>query len=109
MADQPPVGPSERDWPTEVTDRIELVVAAVRDKTTVPITRVGRIVVYGLVAGALGAVVVLLFVISLVRLVDVYLPLHPEARRVWVVDAGAAAIFLAAGAFLWRKRRPSKP
>ena len=95
-----------RDWPDEVADRIESVVGAVRSKTTVPVTKAARGVVFGLVAGVLGSVAFVLFVIGMVRLLDLYLPWHPLARRVWTVDAGAAAIFLGAGAFAWRKRRP---
>jgi hypothetical protein len=99
-------GAAGNDWPDEIADRIESVVGAVRSKTTVPVTRAARALVFGLVAGALGAVAFVLFVIGLVRLLDVYVPWHPLARRVWTVDAGAAAIFLAVGALAWRKRRP---
>lgn len=97
-----------KDWPDEIADRIESVVGAVRDKTTVPVTRAARAVVFGLVAGVLGAVAFFMFVIGIVRLLDVYLPWHPLARRVWTVDAGAAAIFLGIGAFAWRRRRPRR-
>jgi hypothetical protein len=38
------------------------------------------------------------------RVLIVYLPIHPLARRVWVADAIASAIFLGSGAFLWRLR-----
>ena len=102
----PSSGTARKDWPDEAADRIESIVGAVRAKTTVPITRGARAVVFGLVAGSLGAVAFLLFVVALVRILDVYLPWHPLARRVWTVDAGAAAIFLGAGALAWRKRRP---
>lgn len=95
-----------KEWPDEIADRIESVVLVVRNKTTVPITRAARAVVFGLVAGVLGAVAFLLFVIGLVRLLDVYLPWQPLGRRVWTVDVGAAAIFLGVGAFAWRRRRP---
>jgi len=89
-----------------VTARIESVVGSVRDKTTVPAATAARAVVYGLVLGVFAAALGLLLVIALVRLLDVYLPFHPVGRRVWVVDAAASAIFLAGGAFLWRRRRP---
>lgn len=96
------------DWPADVTGRIESVVGTVRDKTTVPAMTAARGVVYGLVLGVLGAALGLLLVIALVRLLDVYLPFHPVGRRVWVVDAGASAIFLGGGAFMWRRRRPRR-
>lgn len=107
MADQTQTPAAGRDWTDEVADRIESVVSTVRDKTTVPVTKAARAVVFGLVAGVLGAGLFLLLIMTVVRLLDVYMPYHPLGRRVWTVDAGAAAIFLALGAFAWRKRRPS--
>lgn len=73
-----------------------------------PATTAARGVVYGLVLGVLAAAIGILMVIAVVRLLDVYLPFHPVGRRVWVVDAAASAIFLALGAFLWRRRRPKR-
>jgi hypothetical protein len=96
----------DRDWTYDVADRVESVVGSIRDKTTVPATFIARAIVYGLVVGTLGAAFLFLMVVAGVRLLDVYLPFHPVGRRVWVVDTGAAAIFLGSGAFLWRKRRP---
>ena len=109
MADQAQTSAAGHDWTDEVADRIESVVTTVRDRTTVPVTKAARAVVFGLVAGVLGAGAFLLVVIGLIRLLDVYLPYHPLARRVWTVDAGSAAIFLAGGAFAWRRRRPRHP
>lgn len=108
MTSPTPSGPpaAQESWPEEVAGRIESVVSSIRSKTTVPATLAARGLVYGLVAGVLGGALLLLLVIGLVRLLDLYLPLHPVGRRVWVVDAGASAIFLLLGAFLWRKRRP---
>lgn len=101
-----PAHATGKDWPDELADRIESTVQTIKSKTTLPVTRAARAVVFGLVAGVLGAAAFLLFVIGIVRLLDVYLPWHPLARRVWTVDAGAAAIFLGFGAFAWRRRRP---
>lgn len=107
MTSPSPASPGN-DWPAEVAARIDSVVGAVRDKTTVPATTAARVVVYGLLLGVLGAALGILLVIALVRLLDVYLPFHPVGRRVWVVDAAASAIFLGGGAFLWRRRRPRR-
>lgn len=101
-------GPTERDWTYQVTDRLDSVVGTVRDKTTLPVTKIARAVVFGLLAGALGIAVLILFVIALVRVIDVYLPFGPYGRRVWVGYAGLGAIFVAAGAFCWSKRSPRK-
>lgn len=103
----PPPPPAGPDWTTHIADRIESVVTAVRDKTTVPVEKAARAVVYGLVAGLLGAVAVVLLIVGVFRL-HVYLPFHPEGRRVWVSYVGGGAIFVALGGFLWRKRTPQR-
>src|ERR1700757_1997866 len=100
MADQSPAPPATRDWTVEVTDRIESVVGAVRDKTTVPATNAARFLIFGVVAAILGMVAFFMLAQGLLRILYVYLPIHPLARRVWVVDAIVAAIFLGSGAFL---------
>jgi hypothetical protein len=96
----------EHDWAADVAGRIESTVGMIRDKTTNPILGAARATVYGLMVGVMGAAVIFLVVIAVVRLADVYLPFHPVGRRVWVVDAAASAIFLLSGMFLWRRRRP---
>ena len=105
---EPQAAPPTPDWTVEIADRIESVVGAVRDKTTVPITKVARIVVFGILAGVAGIAALILVIIAAVRL-HVYLPFHPVGRQVWVVYAALGAIFLLAGAFLWRKRTPRRP
>lgn len=100
---------ADQDWTFAVAARIESTVGAVRNKTTVPVTRAAKALVLGLVAATGGIVALVLFVIALVRLIDVYLPVHPYARRVWVVYAGLGAIFMLVGMFLWSKRKARKP
>lgn len=104
----PTGGAAERDWTYQVTDRLESAVGTVRDRTTVPVTKIARAIVFGLLAGTLGVAVLILFVIALVRVIDVYLPFGPYGRRVWVGYAGLGAIFVAAGLFAWSKRSPRK-
>ncbi len=99
----PPPPGTGHDWTTVAADRIESVVTTVRDKTTVPVQKAAAAVVYGLVAGVLGATAFVVLVVALFRL-HVYLPFHPEGRRVWTSYVGLGAIFVALGAFLWRKR-----
>jgi hypothetical protein len=95
----------ERDWTYDVADRIESTVSAVRDRTAEPVMNLVDSIVFGVVAGVLIAVLIVLVVIVTFRLLDVYLPYQPESRRVWTTYAVTAAIFLASGMFLWRKRR----
>jgi uncharacterized BrkB/YihY/UPF0761 family membrane protein len=99
----PPPPGTGHDWTAEAADRIESVVTAVRDKTTVPVQKIAAVVVYGLVAGVLGATALILLVVGLFRL-HVYLPFHPEGRRVWISYLALGAIFATLGALLWRKR-----
>jgi hypothetical protein len=105
--DKPPA-PS-RDWTVEVTDRVGSIVETVRDKTTIPITKIARAVVFGVLAATLGVAALILLLITLLRVIDVYLPFDPYGRRVWVAYAALGAIFAAAGAFCWTKRTTSKP
>lgn len=109
MTDHGGTQAGDHDWTVDVTDRIESVVSTVRDRTTVPATKAARAIVFGLVAGVLGVAALFLIVIAAVRVLDVYLPFHPASRRVWVVDVGAAAIFIGGGALVWRKRRSKAP
>jgi len=102
-APQPPkAGP---DWTTEVADRIESVVTTVRDKTTVPVEKAARAVVYGLIGLVIGIVALVLLVVAIFRL-HVYIPGHREGRKVWIADVGVGAIFVLLGAFCWSKRKP---
>lgn len=105
MTSPSPVTPGQ-DWPAEVAHRIESVVGTVRDKTTIPALRGAQALVYGFLLGVLGAILLILTVIALVRILDLYLPIHPQGRRVWIVDAAAAAIFMTVGLLAWRRRRP---
>jgi hypothetical protein len=89
-------------------DRVESIVGTVREKTTVPITKVARGVVFGLLAATLGLAALVLVVVALLRVIDVYLPFDPYGRRVWVAYAALGAIFVVAGAFCWTKRTTSK-
>ena len=100
------------DWTVQVADRVESVVIGVRDKTTVPLTTVARALVYGLIAGTLGIVAVVLVAISAVRALT-YLPLHSpppdtHGRSVWVAEAIIGGIFTLPGLFFLRKARRRK-
>jgi hypothetical protein len=108
MADQSPAPLADRDWTVEVTDRIESVVEIVRDKTAVPATKVAEMIVFGVVAAFLAVVAFVSLVLLIIRLLYVYLPINPLARRIWIADAIVAAIFLGIGAFVWRMRLPRR-
>ena len=71
-----------------------------------PATRVAEMVVFGVVAGLLAVVAFFSLILLVIRLLYVYLPIHPISRRIWIADAIAAAIFLGSGLFVWRMRQP---
>jgi hypothetical protein len=101
-------GAESRDWTYEIADKVETVVGAVKKKTTLPIAKIARAIVFGLLGLTVGLAALILLVIILLRLIDVYLPFDPYGRRVWVGYAALGAIFVAAGAFCWSKRTTSK-
>jgi hypothetical protein len=101
-----PKPPSGRDWTVQTVDRIESIVETVRDKTTVPVTKAARAVVYGVIAVVMGALAALLLLIGLFRL-HVYLPFSDEGRKVYATYLGLGAIFVGVGVLLWRRRLPT--
>lgn len=88
------------DWARETADRIESVVVTIRSKTADPLERIVRIVVYGIVATALGVAALVMLTAALVRAVDIAIP-----GAVWSAHVSIGGIFTLAGLFLWAKRR----
>jgi hypothetical protein len=100
----PPATAGTADWPAQLADTIESVIGGIADKTTVPITTAVRALVYGLVIGAMASVALVLAAVALDRLLVIA---YAEAGvGVWAAHGTLGAIFLLAGLFLWRKRRP---
>jgi hypothetical protein len=100
------------DWTVQVADRVESVVTGVRDKTTVPLTKVARGIVYGMIAGTLAVVALVLVAILAVRALS-YLPLHSpppdeHGRAVWAAEAIIGGIFTVPGLFFLRRANRRK-
>ena len=91
-------GPAE-DWPAKATDQIVNLVDQVREKTTGPAIRFARAVVFGFLATMLGTAALVLFIVGLVRFVNVYAP-----GGVWVAHGIVGLLFVGVGAWLWSKR-----
>ena len=91
---------TEGDWAAQTADKIDRVIDSVRSKTSEPVERVARIVVYGLVAAFLGIAALVLLAIVVVRVLDVAIP-----GEVWPAHLITGGIFTLAGLLLWRKRR----
>ena len=92
------------DIATRVGDAVEAVVNVLHDRAIRPVLLVARGIVYGIVAGTMALVVAVVLAIALVRILDVY----AFGNRVWASDALIGAVFCAAGAVAWHKRRPAR-
>ena len=111
-----PIGPAARptapagagadragdDWPAKATDQIVNLVDQIRDKTTGPAIRFARAVVFGFLAAMLGTAALVLFIVGLVRFVNVYAP-----GGVWVAHGIVGLLFVGIGLWLWSKRYAS--
>jgi low temperature requirement protein LtrA len=90
------------DWPEQATRKVEDVVSLIRDKTVRPISQVVRYFVFGLLAGAVGTVMAVLFAIFAIRVLDTEVPVF--RTRVWASYLVVAGIFWLGGLLLSRKR-----
>ncbi len=94
-----PIPILEGDWPAQAATSIEQLVTTVRDRTTVPALTAARAIVYTLVGVPLLVAAFVLLVISLVRLVNNYLP-----GGVWAAYLLLGGIFVIGGLILWAQR-----
>lgn len=92
------------DWPAQAADKIVDVVGQVRDRTTGPAITAARGVVYGLLAGILGGVCIVLLIIFLVRLLDTYVV---GENNTWLAHLIVGVVFSGLGLLAWSKRRPA--
>lgn len=93
------------NWPTQLADQVERVVGTVREKTTVPIVHVARGVVYGLLAGLLGIMAVVLLLVAATRGLQALLELVVSwERAVYLSYLILGGILCVVGAFLLVKR-----
>ncbi len=93
------------DWPVQAADTIVKGVDTLRDKTTGPIQKAARVLVYGLLAAVLGTMVAVLLLIGLIRLVDSIVGIFMDEPRIWVTYLILGVAFTAVGAVVFRRRR----
>jgi hypothetical protein len=99
---------TDPNWAAELADTVERVVGSVRDKTTRPIVKASRAIVFGLIAAMVGVVVVTLAVIGAMRAVEALLDLWlTHARAVYVSYFVIGGILCLAGALFMRRRSPT--
>jgi hypothetical protein len=103
-APQQHLGPQVAELADQLTGRLVGGVGWLKARATFPAVKLMRAVVYGLVAlvGLLTAAV--LGLVGVVRIWDVYVPVHPLARRVWLGYAVFGAALFLGGAFLLARR-----
>ena len=85
---------------TRALDTIDTVVATVNDRAVRPAIVAARAVVFGLIAGVIGAVVLLLLGIGLVRLLtdDAF------GQHVWITYFALGGLLTAGGIALYARR-----
>ena len=92
--------PNNDDWGTQLTDLFVGFIDTVKAKTTGPVLMLVRALVFGFLILTVGVAALILFLVGLVRLINVYLP-----EEVWATYLLLGTIFTVAGLFLWSKRR----
>lgn len=96
---------TDPNWAVNLADSVERVVGNVRDKTTKPIVKVTRAVVYGLLAAILGLVALVLVLIAATRglqaLIDLAVPTDKAVYLSYLVLGGLLSLV---GLVLLRKR-----
>jgi hypothetical protein len=87
----------KEDWVTQLLDRLDAFIEFVRSKTTEPVAKIARYLVYVALFAIVGTAFVTLLIILIFRGLS-YLP-----GPMWTVYAGASVVFLLFGTFCWRK------
>jgi uncharacterized protein YacL len=96
---EPLAPPATRDdWAAQTADTIDQLLARIRSRTTVPLVRAARGIVFGLLLTVLGLAVVVLLAITWVRVLS-YLP-----GGVWVAHLITGVLFCLIGAILMHQR-----
>ena len=94
-------------WASNVADSIERVVGSVRDKATLKVVSLVRVLVFGLVIGLVGLAVLALSVIIGVRLLQalVRFPTRTDhASAVWISYLVMSGLLFLGGALCMHKR-----
>jgi hypothetical protein len=96
---------TDPNWAADIADSIERVVGTVRDRTTKPLVRASRALVFGLLAAVLGVIAVILLVIIATRavqaLLDIWLRHEMSVYLSYLIVGG---IICLGGAFVLSKR-----
>lgn len=96
------------NWVAKVTDRIVTTVDGVRAKTTVPVEKLGRVVVWGLLIATAGMGLAIVLTIGLLRLAYELVGNIPgisgrPGRSVWMIDVLLGVVLIAGGLLFVKK------
>jgi len=92
------------DWPAQAADAIVNAVETVRDRTTTPIMKIARGLVFGVFAGTIIVAIAVLAIVGAIRLLDEALP-----SGVWLPYLILGVLFTVVGALLFRRRNAPAP
>ncbi len=90
---------SESDWASQIVNGLEGFVGTVKSKTTEPVQKAAKILVFGFMA--IGVLLLLFFLLTIMalRLFDWFLP-------IWGAYAILGGMFSIAGLLVWSRRQP---
>ena len=94
--------PPRHDWAATTTDKVEVVVAFIRDRTVTPALRLVRYLSFGVLALFVGTLLAVLVGAGIIRVLDNYV----FPGKVWASYLTVGGIFLLLGLFLSRMRYP---
>jgi hypothetical protein len=103
VSDQGTATSGDRDLANKAMTAIDQVVDTLHDKVIRPILLAGRTLAFSLVLVVAALVIAVALCVALLRFLDVY----AFAAHQWVSWAVLGAIFVTAGAAIWRLRRPA--
>lgn len=90
---------SQGDWPAQAADVIVETVGKVRDRTTTPILKIARAIVFGVFIGTMVILIATIVVVGGVHFLDEVLPFG-----VWLPYLVLGTIFCVLGFWIFSKR-----
>lgn len=97
MTSPTPAPTNNDDWVTQLLDRLDGLIEFVRSKTTAPVAKIARYLVYLVLFAVVGVALLTLSLILLVR------GLAIVPGPLWWGYAGISVVCLLLGTFFWRK------